>query len=253
MTSKIKRPSSPRQLSIVSYLFCSDMSYLLRLLLAIALMGTQASLAQTGNPSASFEARCEQLALDAKIQAVFEDKPATRDNTRSLEELKRLLQSATAATGGNPYHRVLGLTHAEPSSRLDLTSRALTDANGRRCAVPSLTLTLGFTELKVYIARETTNDCRRRIIEEHENEHVAAWRNHLRIGARLLTSVLQKQLAQPMYFDKSVDIKPILKQRVEDLIDFQLARLMGGIGAAHNQIDSPNSYQFEENRTRACP
>jgi hypothetical protein len=56
-----------------------------------------------------------------------------------------------------------------------------------------------------------------------------------------------------MYFDKSVDVKPILQQRVEDLIDFQLARLMGGIGAAHNQIDSPNSYQFEENRMRACP
>ena len=75
----------------------------------------------------------------------------------------------------------------------------------------------------------------------------------LRTGARLLKSVLQKQLAQPIYFDKAVDINPILQQRVEDLIDFQLARLMGGIGSAHNQIDSPNSYQFEENRLRACP
>ncbi|OYU61383.1 MAG: hypothetical protein CFE30_16075, partial [Bradyrhizobium sp. PARBB1] len=99
-----------------------------------------------------------------------------------------------------------------------------------------MTLTLGFSELKVYIAKETTSECQRRIIEEHENEHVNAWRNHLRIGSRLLTSVLQKQLAQPMYFDKAVDIKPILQQRVEDIIDFQLARLMGGIGAAHNQI-----------------
>jgi hypothetical protein len=228
------------------------MRYLSTLLLTIAWVSTPAAFAQT-RPLVSFETSCEQLAIDAKIQAVFEDKPATRDNSRGLDELKRLLQSSKAATGGNPYHRVLGLTHAEPSSRLELTSRALTDTSGRQCAVPSLTLTLGFTELKVYIAKETTNDCRRRIIEEHENEHVNAWRNHLRIGARLLTPVLQKQLAQPMYFDKAVDIKPILQQRVEDLIDFQLARLMGGIGAAHNQIDSPTSYQFEENRLRACP
>lgn len=217
-----------------------------------ALLWVPQAMAQP-NPPASFEARCEQLAREAKIQAVFEDKPATRDNSRSLEELKRLLLSSKAAAASNPYHRVLGLTHAEPSSRLDLTSRSLTDTDGRMCATPSLTLTLGFSELKVYIAKETTNDCRRRIIEEHENEHVNAWRNHLRIGARLLTPVLQKQLAQPMYFDKSVDIKPILQQRVEDLLDFQLARLMGGIGSAHNQIDSPTSYQFEENRLRACP
>ncbi len=220
--------------------------------LALVMLLASQVMAQTSS-QATFEARCEQLARDAKIQTVFEDKPATRDNTRSLEELKRLLLSSKAATDGNPYHRVLGLTHAEPSSRLDLTSHALTDADGRQCAVPSLTLTLGFTDLKVYIAKETTNDCRRRIIEEHENEHVNAWRNHLRIGARLLTPVLQKQLAQPMYFDKAVNIKPILQQRVEDLIDFQLARLMGGIGSAHNQIDSPTSYQFEENRLRACP
>lgn len=222
------------------------------LLTLLALLMT--SLANAQSPvGATFESRCELLAKESKIQTTFEDKPITRDNNRTLDELKRLSQSGKTTTASNPYHRVLGLIHAEPSSRLDLSSQALTDTTGRVCAVPSLMLTLGFRELTVYIARETTNDCRRRIIEEHENEHVNAWRNHLRIGSRLLTPVLQKQLAQPMYFEKSVDFKPILQQRVEDLVDFQLARLMGGIGSAHNQIDSPNSYQFEENRLRACP
>jgi hypothetical protein len=224
----------------------------LALTLAVPLgCASPAAQAQDGS---SFAERCQQLAAQAKIQVLFEDKAVSRDDSRSLDELKRLSQTGAAATAAsNPYHRVLGLTHAAPSSRLELSSRALSDADGRVCAVPSLTLTLGFSELKVYLARETTDDCRRRIIDAHEAEHVAAWRNHLRIGARLLTNVLQKQLTQPMLFDKGVDVSPIMQQRVEDVVDFQLARLMGGIGAAHGQIDSPANYQLEENRLRACP
>jgi hypothetical protein len=196
----------------------------------------------------SFTERCDKLASQAQIQVVFEDALLVRDDTRSLDALKRLSQ-----TGASPYHRVLGLTHAEPVTRLTLTASTLEDLDGRVCSVPSLTLKLGFSSLQVYLARELQDPCRRNIVQAHEQEHVAVWRSHLRIGARLLTSQLQKTLGQPMYFNDLAQAKAGVQQRVENLLNPPLQGLMNGIAAAHQQIDAPGSYQLEENRMRACP
>ena len=62
-----------------------------------------------------FGARCNTLASETRIQVLFDDRPAARDDSRSLDELRRLSQSATS-----PYHRVLGLTQAEPTSHLEV-------------------------------------------------------------------------------------------------------------------------------------
>lgn len=196
----------------------------------------------------SFTERCEKLASEAKIQVIFEDKQVVRDDNRSLDALKRLSNSRPS-----PYHHVLGLTHAEPFTRMELTARTLDDTDGRVCTVPSLTLRLGFSNLQVYLANELKDPCRRRIVEAHEQEHVAVWRDHFRIGARLLTSQFQKALGQPLYFDGQAPAKAGLQQRVEGLVNPPLQGLMNGINAAHQQIDAPGSYQLEENRMRACP
>jgi hypothetical protein len=202
--------------------------------------------AASANPG--FEDRCASLVAEAKVSVVFEDKPAARDDSRSLTELKGL-----SGSGPNAHHNVLGLTHALPSARLDVIPHMLADETGRTCVVPSLNLKLGLSEFQVYLARELKDPCRRRIVEEHENEHANVWRNHLRAGARLLESALRGGLAKPIYFRSREEVRSDLQHRIDELVNPLLQKLKDGVVVANRQIDSPASYQFEENRMRACP
>lgn len=213
----------------------------------LALQLVQLALGAMAADRADFEERCARLSADAKISVLFEDKPITKDNNRSLAELKRLSGSKSSQ-----YHSILGLTHAVPAAKLDLTPNLLTDANGRICIVPSLVLTLGFSEFVVYLAKELQDGCRRKIVEAHENEHVGVWRNHFRISARLLEPVLRKQLANPTYFGNPNEAMNETRRRVEVVIDTWLKNIYEGVVSANQQIDSPASYQFEANRMRSC-
>lgn len=200
--------------------------------------------------SDSFVARCQKMAGDAQILAVFEDRPVTQDSSRGLETLKALSQ---AGGNANPYHRVLGLTHAEPAVSLESTTHLLVDGDGSVCAVPSVSLRLGFSVLEVYLAKELTSPCHRAVIARHEEEHVTVWRNHLRAGAQMLTVALRAKLGQPAYFRNQEQARAELPQQVNAAIAPLLARLHEGINVSHREIDSALSYQNEENRLRACP
>lgn len=196
----------------------------------------------------SFEDRCARLGAEAKISVTFEDKQVSRSDSRSLSELKRLSGSRS-----NPYHSILGLTHALPSASLAVTPNILADGRGRVCVVPSVELKLGFSELEVHLATELKDPCRLRIVEAHENEHVGVWRNHFRISARLLETVLRKQLANPAYFVNPGEAANEARRRVNEVVGTLLQGIYDGAMAANQQIDSPASYQFEEGRMRSCP
>jgi hypothetical protein len=214
-------------------------------LIAAVLLLHAPTFAVAGN---TFEDRCTDLSKEAKIAVLFAGRQVTRNDSRSLSELKGLSGSRS-----NQYHSILGLTHAAPSAKLDLTPNMLTVENGRTCVVPSLALTLGFSEFEVYLAKELKDSCRRRIVEEHENEHVGVWRNHFRAGARLLETTLRNALAKPTYSNSQDEAVNEMRHHVDEVISALLQKLKDGAIAANQQLDSPASYQFEENRMRACP
>lgn len=213
------------------------------LVATLLLFCSVAATADTG-----FIIACEKLAAEADIRVLFEDSAVTRDDSRSVEVLKRLSKS-----GPTPHHSVLGLTHAEPTASLDVTPRILTDFDGRVCGVPSLTLKLGFSTLQVYLASELKDACRRRIVDEHEQEHVAVWRNHFKAGARMLESLLRRKLSQAAYFSNPTEAREALQQRANELIVPLLKNLNDGIGVNQQEIDSAGSYRYVEGRMRACP
>lgn len=213
------------------------------LLIVAALLSSSGASAQT-----RFEQACEQMAAAAQMRIVFEDRPVTRDDSRSTDVLKRLLQA-----GSSPYHSVLGLTHAEPSASLEFSPQLLIDAGGRVCGVASGTLKLGFSALQVYLANDLKDSCRRFIVDEHEQEHVAVWRNHFRAGARMIETVLRNKLGQAAYFADPEQARAVLRQRAETLISALLKSLQDGVGASHQQIDSAGAYRYLEGRLRACP
>lgn len=215
-----------------------------KLLSAFALLSSFSAIASDG----SFIERCNGLASQSQIEVVFEDRNVTRDDSWSRVDLSRLSQS-----NQNPYHIVLGLTHAEPSANLVMTTQFLADSDGKICGVPSLKVKLGFSTLQIYLAKELENSCRRNIVLSHEQEHVAVWRNHLRAGSKLLSNVLQAEFRRAEYFSNRDEADVSLRQQVQKSIAFHLNNLKSGISNAHQQIDSPASYRYEEGRMRACP
>lgn len=201
-------------------------------------------LLATGVRADDFESRCEALARNARVAALFQDTTVAQDNSRSVAELTGM------AGTPDPNHHVLGLTHAEPTLAVALAPRLL-GGDGRVCAAPDLTLRLAFKDLRVYLARELADPCRRSAVYLHEQEHVAAWRDHFRVGARLLEAPLREIAAQPYYLE-TADADQLRKQ-VEARLAPLLQRLKEGAAAAQKEIDSPASYRQVEERLHACP
>lgn len=195
-----------------------------------------------------FARQCARLAADARVEVRFEEGVVTRDDRLGVAELQHLARGVPS-----PYHHVLGLTRAEPAVTLVPTATVLAEAQGRVCAVPGVTLTLGFAWLQVDLARELRDPCRRAVVAAHEEEHVAVWRHHFRAGARLLRPYLQGQLGQAAVFGSAAEAREVVRQRVDGLVGPLLRGLREGIDAAQRAIDSPGSYQIVDSRMRACP
>ncbi len=202
--------------------------------------------AQAATPG--FAQRCDALLAQARIAVVFEDAAVTRDNGRSLEELKNLSGQSSSA-----YHQVYGLTQAQTRTGYSLRAALLVDAGGAVCAVPSLDVKVAVVGLTVYLARELDNACKRAIVEEHEQEHVGVWRSHLRTGARLLEPLLRDKLGQSFQFASAEAAKSGLRGQVDAVLNPLLKQLQDGIVLANRQIDSPQSYQSTAQRLNACP
>lgn len=195
-----------------------------------------------------FAHRCNALAAAARTQVVFTDRPVAYDNRLDTVALGR-----RAGAAASRHHSVLGLTHAAPASRVEVTARALVDTDGRVCAAPDIVLHLSFSHMTVSLARELSTDCQRRVVGAHEQQHVAIWRNHYRAGARLIEARLRQQPAPPLYFPSQQAMQHALSARVNARIAPLLDQLHAGIGAAHASIDSPAAYREVERQMRACP
>jgi hypothetical protein len=191
---------------------------------------------------------CAALAGEARINVAFEDRPASYDHSLGSDALRRLASGATP-----PHQRVLGLTVAQPTTRLTMAPRIVAERNGRACAVAALDLAISFATLRVYLASELTDACRRRVVDEHEQRHVAVWRDHLRAGARLLETRLRATLGEVAYFANAQQAREVLGRRVEDTVSTYLARIGEGIAAANREIDTASAYQYDQGRLRACP
>ena len=204
------------------------------------------AVAQSATPG--FAQQCDALVAQARIHVTFEDAEVLRDNSRNLEQLRNLSRLSSG-----PYHQVYGLTQAQAGARYAMRAALARDADGSVCAVPSLEVTIAVSGLTVYLARELTNSCKRAIVDDHEMEHVAVWRSHLRAGARLLEPLLRDQLGRAFVFATADAAQAALRQRVDAVLNPMLQRLQEGIVQANRDIDSAQSYQATGQRIQACP
>ena len=211
--------------------------------LAVALVFLGAGCAR-----ADYTESCADLVKQAKISVVFQDRSVLTDESRSIQALNGL--SGKRAEG---RHSVYGLTRAQPYFRVSAAVRAVMDNDRPVCAVPDISVDLGFSEIVVYLARELTDPCRRSVIRDHEDEHVNTWKAHLRASAQLLTTALQREVSNPRTYASPDEAEAGIRAWAAELVAPWAKRLLDSVIEAQHAIDTPASYAAVEARLRACP
>jgi hypothetical protein len=195
-----------------------------------------------------FAERCRELPRQVKITVTFQDRPVITDDSRNVQTLNGL---SGKRAGSHPD--IQGLTHAEPSFSLSTVPRAVADGRGQICAMPDISLGLGFSEIVVYLARELTDSCRRSIIREHEEEHVNRWKSHLRASAQLLTTILLREVGEPRIYASRDEAEAGVRAWAEELVTPWVKRILATVGDAQQALDTPASYAAVASRLRLCP
>lgn len=195
-----------------------------------------------------FQANCRKLGDTVRIAATYRDIVPTEDSSQTVKALRSL-----SGKTSDPYHHVYGLTHAEPAFSYQFMPRWHIGPDGQVCALPDVSMEMGFSSMRVYLARELQETCRKGVVRDHEMEHVSAWKSHFRAGAKLLEGPLRQVFSQPRYYRTQADAQAGLKLWVEEEMKQFWKRLMKGAITAHRAIDSPLSYNHVNNRLRNCP
>jgi hypothetical protein len=209
---------------------------------AIAALGTGCDAAQSVAARAGlagFEARCEASLPPTKIDVVTAPIEYAINHGRSWRELTAM-DSDTA-----PSIRAVGLTNANVSDRISIETTGIEDSStGRVCVRPAVRVDLAATPMNVYIAREIAGDaCREKAALEHEQKHVAVYREELaRIAADVRAALKAAYGNRVLYYRSRAEAK----RETETAINAKVGPLMDRIGrqikARQREIDSPEEY-----------
>ena len=195
-----------------------------------------------------FAEHCAALSKQVKVSVVFQDGPVVTDESRDVQALNEL-----SGKRAGTQHNVYGFTHAKPDFRMSVVARAVPDGHGQICAMPDISLSLGFSEMLVYLARELTDPCRRNIVWQHEQEHVNTWKAHLRASAQLLTTILLREVGEARTYASRDEAEAGVRAWTEELVTPWVKRVLATVGEAQQAVDTPASYAAVASRLRTCP
>jgi hypothetical protein len=118
------------------------------------------------------------------------DQRVTVNTQHSYKTLNHL-----GAALARPGNQVLGLTRGNAVARVSTSIPSYVDRTGRwECASPQLTLTFGFDQMTVYVAREfPEGSCAYKEIYQHELRHVKAYQTHLANIEKDVTDTLNRR------------------------------------------------------------
>jgi hypothetical protein len=122
---------------------------------------------------------------------------------------------------------------------------ALSDArSGLTCLRPSLTMTLRYRPVQVYVASEFINDsCAYDFVLRHEMRHVDVHVRRLREVALQLQAELQDRLAGVVHVGRRDELQGRLQAEVTGRWLPRAERDLQDVRQEHQLIDSPEEYQ----------
>ena len=202
------------------------MPFLVLLLLAVFAMPSRADECdQLPKPSVTVKLLDEAIALN------------TQYSYKSLNNI--------GAAQARPGYQVLGLTRGSAVVRFAAATASYLDRSGRwECASPQLTLSIGYSPMTVYVAREfPEGSCAYKEIYEHELRHVKAYQSHLKAIEKDISETLNRRFATggPWRGPAGQASVRIQRELDERWIPY-VKREIGRVDAAQALIDTPEEY-----------
>ena len=175
----------------------------------------------------------------------------TYDTRKSREQLARLQGRKGAQSRKRGWHPI-GLTLTELQFRMDLSINTLSRKANRHCAtVAGIKAELGYDVITIYVAkRYPRGSCQYLSVLEHENEHLAIFRDTLvrygpKIERRLVLAVSQlKPLTGWSPNQAASKIQKALQRKIEPLFK-EMNKVMD---RENDRIDTTENYHREQVR-----
>ncbi len=192
--------------------------------------------------------QCQKLVPYASVEMVYIDVPTKEVEHYSKEVLKGLADKHA------PNARVFGLTRGKPEVQYEVNRGRLRLKSGQVCVVPQVKIRATFSEMTVFLASELAhNPCKKRLIRNHEMEHVNTWKSHLKGGMTLLKAPLLAKFSMPRVYASKEAADADLRNWIVGSIDPMMQKLFKNITKAQLEIDSPMSYRTVLQALNTCP
>ncbi len=176
------------------------------------------------------------------------------NNNRTQNTLKRMQQKNSQSTAFGKTWIPVGLTVTEIKYQLDIKIEAYQLPNSNVCArLSSVKAKIGYDKIDVFIARRfRPGTCAYQSITDHENTHVAVFRQALgdyypRIQRRLERTT---ETLQPIIYRTSSESADYLRERLITAMK-PLYEEMGRTLKRNNaRLDTPERYRSEQARCK---
>lgn len=202
---------------------------------------------------ATVEAAARCAKADALPQVTLETQPGrvaynTSKNRRQLGQLQNRGKTSSSRRDWEP----IGLTLTELQFRMNISVSTLPRKRGGHCAtVSSVKASLGYETITIYVdSRYPRGSCQYLSVLEHENEHLAIFRD----GLAVFAPKVERRIAEAAWAlkpivastpQKAADrLQKALQRKVEPLFK-ELNRVLD---RNNNRIDTPGNYKREQAR-----
>jgi hypothetical protein len=182
---------------------------------------------------------CEQLPKPS-VTVKRLDERVTVNKQFSYKELTHL-GSAVA----RPGNQVLGLTSGKAVVQFSSNTPRYVDKTGQwECASPQLALTIGFSPMTVYVAKEfPEGSCAYKEIYAHELRHVKTYQTHLASIEKDVTETLSRRFATGAPWRGPVGQTRLrIQQELDERWLPYIQREIGHADEAQSLIDTPEEY-----------
>jgi len=202
-------------------------------------------------PAQAVAARCPAAGASPRVSLQINSGRIVYDTRKDRRQISRLHGSRGGASRKRGW-RPIGLTLTELKFRMKISINTLPRQGYGHCATAgAVEAELGYGDITVYVdKRYRKGSCQYRSVIEHENEHVAIFRNTLdRYAPRLedrLTQAAEK--LKPVAANTPDQAAERLKKALQRQMEPLFKEMNRTLDSKNNSIDTAASYEREQAR-----
>ena len=198
------------------------------------------------------QSECAHLGSSPNVTLLIKPGKIVLSNELSRSQITTLSGRRQLSSGIQSHWQPIGLTLTEHQFSMQIKVRAKQIAGNRFCGqLSGVDAQLGYDKLEVYIARKyRPGSCHYRSILDHENRHVAVFRDALVKYAPRIKHRLKRFAASlsPVVATSANQAAKILRQKLQRELKPLIREMGREMDFRNAKLDSPQNYRREQAR-----